>query len=96
MPLIRRQWQPGEAHGWSREDAIAAALSAASYLLIILGGALAMVGSLVGVALFLLGAAACAAMVYVIDPKLRAVSADFEHKQREYLECLEKLTRWEH
>jgi hypothetical protein len=34
-------------------------------------------------------------MYWVIDPKLRAVSADYEEKQKQHLERLEKIARWE-
>jgi len=34
-------------------------------------------------------------MVKIIDPKLKAVSEDYEVKQRKYLEDLEKIARWE-
>ena len=32
---------------------------------------------------------------WVIDPKLRAVSAEYEHRQAKYLEELERGVRWE-
>jgi hypothetical protein len=42
----------------------------------------------VGVALLLF-------MLWVIDPKLKAISEDYEVKQKHYLEDLEKMVRWE-
>ena len=32
---------------------------------------------------------------WVIDPKLRALSGDFEKKQAGYLEAVERQNRWE-
>jgi hypothetical protein len=34
-------------------------------------------------------------MVKIIDPKLKAISEDYEIKQKKYLEDLEKIARWE-
>ncbi len=46
--------------------------------------------------IMLAGAALAAGMMYyVIDPKLRAVSVDYESKQKAYVERMEQLTRWE-
>jgi len=93
--LVRRRWTPEAANRWSREDWIAAVLSAAGYLLIIVGGTLSLIGSALGYVTLALGVAASALMYWVIDPKLRAVSADYEQKQKQYLERLEGITRWE-
>lgn len=92
--MIRRQWTPEAADHWSREDWIAAALSVLSYLLFMLGSVLALLARPAGYVLVALSIAAAAGMYYVIDPKLRAVSADYEKKQKEYLRQLEELTRW--
>ena len=35
------------------------------------------------------------AIYWVIDPKLRAVSAEYESRQAQYLEELERGVRWE-
>jgi Na+/proline symporter len=93
--LIRRVWSPEAADAWSREDWIAAALSMLGYLLIIVGGTLALLGSVAGYVTLALGLGTSALMYWVIDPKLRAVSADYERKQQRYLERLESVTRWE-
>jgi hypothetical protein len=34
-------------------------------------------------------------MIKIIDPKLKAISEDYEIKQKKYLEDLEKIARWE-
>jgi hypothetical protein len=94
MSFVRREWTPEEADRWSREDWIAAAFSVASYLLIMLGSALSLLALTGGYLLLGAGVVAALAMHYVIDPKLRAVSGDYEKKQKEYLRRLEELTRW--
>jgi antibiotic biosynthesis monooxygenase (ABM) superfamily enzyme len=94
MAWIRRDWTPEAADHWSREDWIAAALSVASYLTLILGSALTLLAQPLGY--LILGASLVTTLLlyYVIDPKLRAVSTDYESKQKEYLARIEGLTRW--
>lgn len=93
--FIRRQWTPEAANAWSREDWIAAFLSALGYLLIIVGGTLSLLASTLGYVTLAAGIAISGLMYWVIDPKLRAISADYEAKQSQYLERLESLARWE-
>jgi hypothetical protein len=94
MSFIRREWTPEAADRWSKEDWIAAAFSVAAYLLFILGGVLSLLGVIGGFLLLAASVLATWAMHYVIDPKLRAVSTDYEKKQMEYIERMEQLTRW--
>jgi solute:Na+ symporter, SSS family len=93
--FIRRSWTPDSANRWSREDVIAAVFSALGYLFIIVGGTLSILGSMIGYVTLGLGITASAFMYWVIDPKLRAVSADYEEQQKEHLARLESITRWE-
>lgn len=95
MRWIRRQWTPEAAQRWTREDCIAAALSALSYGLIIIGGTLSLLASVAGYLTLVAGIALAGLMYWVIDPKLRAVSAEYERQQAEHLERMEKITRWE-
>ena len=74
---------------------IAAVLSAASYGLIIIGGTLSLIGSVAGYIALAAGIALAGLMYWVIDPKLRAVSSDYEEKQKAHLARLESITRWE-
>ncbi len=93
-PLIRRQWTPDEAENWSREDWIAIILSPIVYALVVIGVARLLLGLSDGV-LITLGALLGAILLYwVIDPKLRAVSVEYEARQGEYLADLEKSVRW--
>jgi Na+/proline symporter len=94
-PLIRRTWTPEEAEDWSREDWMAIVLSPIVYALIIIGVARLLLGQLDG-ALITLGAIAGGFILYwIIDPKLRAVSVEYEAKQARYLEELERSVRWD-
>ena len=93
--MIRREWTPEAADHWSKEDWVATALSVASYLLLMVGGALALLGMTSGFIMLAGAALAAGMMYYVIDPKLRAVSVDYESKQKAYVERMEQLTCWE-
>lgn len=95
MSFIRRTWTPQAADRWSKEDVLAAAFSVLSYLTFMLGSALALLARLEGFLLLLIAALCAGAMYWIIDPKLRAVSADYEAKQKNYLKRVEGVTRWE-
>jgi hypothetical protein len=64
-------------------------------LLLILGGTLSLLAMPLGYILLTTALVLTGLMYYVIDPKLRAVSGDYEKKQKEYIERMESLTRWE-
>ena len=84
-----------EADEWTREDWLAIVVSPLAYMALMIGVALTLFKMWSGVVLFILGIALAAIMYWVIDPKLRAVSEGYEKKQKQYLEHLEKIVRWE-
>jgi len=94
-PLIRRTWTPEQAEAWSREDWIAVVLSPIVYALIIMGVARLLLGLLDGALITAAALAGGVLLYWVIDPKLRAVSVDYEAKQARYLEELERSVRWD-
>ena len=49
----------------------------------------------VGFAMLLAAAAGCAAIYWVIDPKLRAVSSEYEQRQSRYVARLEQRMKWD-
>jgi len=95
MAWIKRTWTPHEADEWTKEDWIAIVLSPLSFILITFGLAMSLFLLPLGFVLLFLGIVVTAFMFWVIDPKLDVISEDYEHKQREYLEDLEKIQRWE-
>jgi len=95
MGLIKREWQANEADEWTKEDWIAIIISPFSYVLICMGLAMSLFLLPAGFFLLAVGIVITVVMFVVIDPKLRAVSTDYEQKQREYLKDLEKIQRWE-
>jgi len=94
-PLIRRRWTPEEASSWTREDWIAIVLSPVVYSLIMFGLVDVLLWRPRGSVLLMLAAAGWAVIYWVIDPKLRAVSVEYEQRQSHYVERLERKLRWE-
>lgn len=95
MALIRRTWTPAAADDWAREDWIAIVLSPLAYIAIAVGVALSMLLLKVGFIILGLAIVLTVLMHWVIDPKLKMISEDYEKKQKHYLEELEKIVRWE-
>lgn len=95
MGWLKRTWTSREADEWTKEDYLTFVLSPLVYFLLALGVALSLLllwyGWLIlGISIILLFI-----MVWIIDPKLKAISEDYEIKQKEYLKDLEKIARWE-
>jgi hypothetical protein len=59
-----------------------------------IGAANACLGRVSGLWQLLLGTALGVLMFWVIDPKLKAVSVEYELQQAKYLERLERRMRW--
>lgn len=93
--LIRRKWTPHEADEWTKEDWIAIILSPFSYILIAVGVAMSLFLLPIGFIFLGIGIIITAFMFFVINPKLKSISEGYEEKQREYLQDLEKIQRWE-
>lgn len=95
MSLFRKQWTAIEAEEWTPHDLWAAVLSAAGYLLIAVGVAGVLLLQVWGVVTLAAGIACTVVMLRIIDPKLRAISEEFEAKEAQYLERLDRANRWE-
>jgi hypothetical protein len=95
MAFIRRTWTAKEADEWSKEDWITIIISPIIYILFTVG--VAMAALLMPIGFILLGVAVLLTvlMVYVINPKLSVVSQEYEQKQKQYLEDLEKKVKWQ-
>jgi len=95
MGWLRRSWKAEEADEWTKEDLIASILSVFAYIALAVGIALSLLLKLVGFIILAAAVIFTVLMVYIIDPKLKAISSDYEKKQKEYMEDLEKIIRWE-
>jgi small-conductance mechanosensitive channel len=95
MGLFKRKWTPHEADEWTKEDLWAVILSPLSFIFITFGLAMSLFLMPVGFVLLFVGIAAAVLMFWIIGPKLKVISEDYEQKQRKYLESLERIQRWE-
>ncbi len=94
MAFIRRNWTAIEADEWTKEDWITIILSPLIYVLLTLGAALSLLLFWYGYLILALGIVLTAVMHWIIDPKLKAISAEYEKKQKDYLHDLEASVRW--
>jgi Na+/proline symporter len=94
-PLIRRTWTPEAAGGWTREDWIAVFVSPLVFAGILIGLTKLLLLQMSGLWITLATAGGAVFLYWVIDPKLRAVSVEYEARQAVYLADLEKQHRWE-
>jgi hypothetical protein len=93
--FIKRDWTADEADEWTREDWLAIVISPLAYMTLMIGLAMAVFKMWSGVIIFVIGLVLSLIMYWVIDPKLKAISQEYEKKQKQYLEDLEKIVRWE-
>lgn len=95
MSLFRRYWRPSDADEWTIHDLLASFFSVASYVLVGLGTMGALLLQLWGFIALAIGIVSIVLMYFIIDPKLRAMSEAFAKRQKEYIEYIDKTTRWE-
>jgi membrane protein YdbS with pleckstrin-like domain len=95
MSWIKREWTANEADRWTKEDYLVFIISPLVYVLLAVGTALSLFMLWYGWVLLAASLVLLLVMIWIIDPKLKAISGDYEHKQKQYLEELEKIERWE-
>lgn len=95
MSWIQKHWTPEQAEEWTKEDIITFILSPLIYVFLAIGVALSLLLLWYGWLILGLGILLLVIMIKVIDPKLKAISEEYERKQKSYLEDLEKIARWE-
>ena len=95
MSFIKRNWTAAEADEWTKEDWLTIFISPIAYVLIMIGVALSFLLLWVGFIVLGLGIIATVVMHWIIDPKLKAISDEYELKQKEYIVELERSVRWE-
>ncbi len=95
MSWIKREWTAREADQWTKEDYLVFIISPLIYVLLALGTMLSLFLLWYGWVALAAGLVLLLVMIWIIDPKLKAISEDYEQKQKHYLEDLEKIERWE-
>jgi len=61
----------------------------------VIGTALSFLTITVGFVILALGIVSAGIMMWIIDPKLRKISSEYEKKQKGYLRQLEDIQKWE-
>lgn len=95
MSWIKKEWTAQQADRWTKEDYLTFIISPAIYFLLALGVALSLLLLWYGWVILAVSLILLVVMIKIIDPKLKALSEDYEIKQKEYLEDLERIERWE-
>jgi hypothetical protein len=93
-PLIQRTWTAASAQSWSREDWIAIVLSPIVFACILIGVTKLLLLQRSGLWMTLAAILGSGLLYWIIDPKLRAVSVQYEAQQAEYLRELEQNIHW--
>ncbi|MDX2473032.1 MAG: Na+:solute symporter [Candidatus Krumholzibacteria bacterium] len=94
-PFIRREWTPEQANLWTREDWIAIVLSPVVMGLLMIGMTKLLLLQPGGFAMLVAAIVGTGVIFWVIDPKLKAVSAEYEAQQELYVKELEQRLRWQ-
>ncbi|MFP4081387.1 MAG: hypothetical protein ACLFVG_01380 [Candidatus Aminicenantes bacterium] len=95
MSWIQKKWTAEQADRWSKEDYLTFLISPLIYFLLALGVAFSLLLLWYGWIILAVSVALLVVMIRIIDPKLKAISKDYEIKQKGYLEDLERIARWE-
>lgn len=95
MSFIKRKWDPIQADEWTKEDWITIILSPLAYIFLSIGTGLSLLLLPIGYITLGIGIILTVLMHWVIDPKLKTISTEYEKRQHDYLEELERKTRWE-
>jgi len=95
MGAIKRKWTAKDADEWSKEDTLTIILSPLIYMALMIGIALSALLIPLGFVILAAGVVMIVVMVYIINPKLSAVSEEYEKKQKQYLQNLDKKIKWE-
>jgi hypothetical protein len=95
MSFIKRDWTNAAADEWTKEDWLTIVISPIAYILIMIGVALSLLALWIGFVVLGFGIVATILMHWIIDPKLKAISDDYERKQQGYIAELERSVRWE-
>ncbi len=95
MALIKRNWTPEEAEHWTKEDIYTIIISPLAYFTLVVGVALSMLLMPIGFVWLAISIVLIILMHWIIDPKLKVVSEEFEKKEHQYLEELNRKVRWE-
>jgi len=95
MAFFKRSWTVREAEEWTKEDLVTVIISPLIYCLLLVGAALSALLIPAGFIMLIISILLLVLMIYIINPKLKVVSEEYEKNQKEYLKELEKKVKWE-
>ena len=95
MTLFKKDWTAHDADRWTRHDFLACIFGVLAFVLVTIGVAGTLLLQTWGFITLGLSIVFALLTFKVIDPKLRALSSDFEARQAEYLDAVERRNRWE-
>lgn len=95
MKFIKRNWDAFEADEWTKEDWIVIVLSPLIYFMLIVGFLFSLLLMWQGFVILAISIFLTWFMHWIIDPKLKAISKEYEKKQKDYIKQLERSIRWE-
>ena len=95
MQIIKREWTPESADEMHKEDWFAIVFSVIAYISLMVGTAMSALLIPTGFFILIIGILATIIMYLIIDPKLRAISSEYEKQEKDYLLKLEEIQKWE-
>ena len=94
MSFINREWTPENADEMHKEDWLAIFFSVVSYIALMVGAAMSALLIPIGFVILIIGILSALIMYWIIDPKLRSISAEYEKNEKDYLLQLEEIQKW--
>jgi len=95
MSLFGRNWAAKDADQWTRHDLLACIFGVLAFVLVTVGVAGTLLLQTWGFITLGFSLVFTWLTFKVIDPKLRALSENFEDRQADFLEAVERQNRWE-
>jgi hypothetical protein len=92
---MAKKYTPEQAEKWGWEELVASIGAPAGYIFISIGLALVLLLKPIGWVYLIIGIVSTLVMYFVMDPKLRAVSDEYERRQAEFLKHVESISKWE-
>jgi hypothetical protein len=92
---MEKKYTAEQAEMWGWEELLACIFAPVSYIFVSLGLALIILLIPMGWVYLAIGLIATVLMYLVIDPKLRAISDEYEKRQAEFLKHVESVSKWE-
>ena len=95
MQIIKREWTPESADEMHKEDWFAIVFSVIAYISLMVGTAMSALLIPTGFFILIIGILATIIMYWIIDPKLRAISSEYEKQEKDYLLKLDEIQKWD-